>query len=535
MVCTKCGKNLPDGSAFCQYCGNPIASSDTLEHNEQLQSQTNTIEQNQAEQNIDNANTNQVEQTTEAPRPTYVRPQIPPRPTYVRPQQVQQNSYAQPIQNNFAQPTYTQQPQQVQQNNYAQPSQPSYVRPQQIQQNNYAQPVQTQQNSGYSQNNYAPPPPQAPVQRQATGWRKTLSKISVILALSGAVLAFIFTFFIGESSNYNTISNASSSTAKNIYFFFGKAYSEMNNVFNNYGSSLTDISKTAYTLYCVFGTLISITCLVLPIIFAILATVHSIKYLTGKSYNSPIRYCVYTVISFIGCAMLFATLVCGSQSTHSSYQSISVTVTLNEATIAGIVLTLIALLSVISMTIIAKPREYFVKKNVITLCFNAGKILLLAVSCAFVVETMSFIISSNSSSGDIRLNNMQILMLIVSMFSSPYSYNQYQSNANLALVFTIFSLLLNVAIIILLCISLSKAIVNIDKESNNKSLLIDIFNSSASLLCIIMDIIIIIQLQPIMGNNTTGVPVFMIIYLVMSLLVMGVTIAKKIISSKLRY
>ena len=317
----------------------------------------------------------------------------------------------------------------------------------------------------------------------------------------------------------------------NIYYFFGQAYSDMNYQFSLMSPS--SVAKTAYTLYNVFGTLISVSGLVLTTIFAILATVHSIKYLAGKSTNSPIKYCVYTIVSYLGFAMLFATLACQTQKATG----VELATTLNGATVAGIVLCLLALITAIAGNIMSKPREFFVKKNIVSLCLNGGKLLLLAISCAFVVETISVTQSSQYYSMEMNMSNAQVLLLIRSLFSSSASYQLYSSNANLALTFTIFSTLFNIAIIVFLCFSIAKTIMSLDNSENRKALAFDIISCSLAFACIISNVITINALQPVI--NATGtftiVPVLTIIYLVMSLLVMGVTIAKKIISSKMRY
>lgn len=203
-----------------------------------------------------------------------------------------------------------------------------------------------------------------------------LSKVMKItaksLAFFGSVMAFMLMFFMGLKEVYVDTFGiwgvpvpVSDTYAPNIFYFFGENFEWLMWLLDLESASGAEIATAIFTTFFTFA--IAMLTLVLVMVFGIISIV---KFAKSFSENAecPIKYSMRTMLAYIlGVTLLYSTMFFSSPDEQ---------VTLNSATVAGLVLCTIAIIGTVACKLVEKPARFKVKE------FTIGKGVALA--CAIV-------------------------------------------------------------------------------------------------------------------------------------------------------
>lgn len=228
-------------------------------------------------------------------------------------------------------------------------------------------------------------------------WKPLLKWVGGGSAILAAVFAFIFMFCIGTETKISPVlgpligGNTSSSTG--IFSYFGSVYADIESSISALDGMKYE-SEQIVNLYITagFGTLISLATIACVTTFFVLAVIKFVRFATGKSDASGLKFAMMTVLAYFGGAAGIRAIngIIAEISTTSGYMSVDLEVgeVLNGATCAGIALCLVFLLLSAATALVAHGKEWvkpaLIKKN----AFIVGG-LVFALIVFFMWQTMS--------------------------------------------------------------------------------------------------------------------------------------------------
>lgn len=189
-----------------------------------------------------------------------------------------------------------------------------------------------------------------PVQRQKkSGNLFVWHVVSGASGMAGVLFALIFVFFLGVSYIGETLAG------QDIFYYFGSYYQEMDALnFDQLNATpwMLQLLQGQATAYGVIGTVLCALILISVVAFATVATV---KYILGwikKTYENATGWALACIFSFLIGAVVY--------SLYSSEKlGMDVKTVLNGATVAGLVLCAIAILSCVASAIAEKGKEFW--------------------------------------------------------------------------------------------------------------------------------------------------------------------------------
>ncbi len=121
-------------------------------------------------------------------------------------------------------------------------------------------------------------------------WKATLKFVSSLLAMLGIATMFVMTFFVGmkialPQSLSSAIGELNLNTDVNIFYFFGKAYKEIEEALTAIGPHSSYYGTSAY-LATVFGTIVSALFIIGMVICTTFATIKFINSVVFKKQNN---------------------------------------------------------------------------------------------------------------------------------------------------------------------------------------------------------------------------------------------------------
>ena len=194
--------------------------------------------------------------------------------------------------------------------------------------------------------------------------------ISTICAGVSALLALIFVFCIGSSSNLNFGSDIGGlpMTGVSIFYYFGDAYSAISEGSGGLDSLGLEWQAAVGTAFCAIGILGTIACF-------IITAVRIVKMLIKKSSGNAIGFSAATYISFVCCAALF--MVCGACVMSAS--GITIGLYLNGATVAGMVLGGIFLVASVVFDCLSRGVNIKLGEYILNICQSVVPAICIAV------------------------------------------------------------------------------------------------------------------------------------------------------------
>lgn len=224
------------------------------------------------------------------------------------------------------------------------------------------------------------PVPPVATNKARWGWRKILELCGGISAMCGIFCVLLCTFLLGIDGSMTLSSGGSSMTAvsERIYYYFGGAYDDVTAILDElkYYSGTTE---TSLYLPVVIGTVVSAGTMVAVFVLSVLTAVRYGLKTAGKSEKDYAPFAIATVLTFILGSLLLLADNAAYQSYHSSSESATLSVSLNDAGIAGIICGLVCLAGFLGCRFAQGGKELATKQSVIKICFTTVALVLLGV------------------------------------------------------------------------------------------------------------------------------------------------------------
>lgn len=234
--------------------------------------------------------------------------------------------------------------------------------------------------------------------------QNVIGYLTTAFAILAAFFSFVFVFCTGVSfSGSLEIDGIIPEAADhNIYYYMSSAAYEAFSAVTEHDA----ISATALII-SIFGTLISVATLVSVLVTSIMTmTYGTIKLIKKDSKRDPFKLAIITVMCFITGAVLLAALenvsaVYGGSQLGSFDIDMNYSVGLNGATVAGIVLSLIFMFSMIFVKAAANYKQLFKLENIIKAASCAVSIVLVII-VALMGQSQGYGVYVRESGGSMK-------------------------------------------------------------------------------------------------------------------------------------
>ncbi len=228
-----------------------------------------------------------------------------------------------------------------------------------------------------------------------TDWKKIVSLVGAIFAMCAVLFSVIFVLLIEvetvtTTSIIGSVSASWSTAERNLFYYLGEGYMEVG---GDLEALISHDSNFALAKYypLVIGTLIVAVTIVTVITFSVLATVHLVRKVTGKSEKAYGKFVAATVLSYIaGAVAYFAMHVISYEMTQTSTIAAKATVTFNGATKAGIVLTAVCFGVYLLSNTVVNFKTMIEEKRLLSFCLNAVGILFFSLALVYVAAGIAY-------------------------------------------------------------------------------------------------------------------------------------------------
>lgn len=249
-------------------------------------------------------------------------------------------------------------------------------------------------------------------------WQQILTYVGGACAVFAALCALIFTFCLGCSVDGGALTELLDLRGTDLYYYFGDAYTDLSEALIEPMPELYAISLYICTI---FGTLLSAAAIItVPVLF-IVTLVRYIRSFSGKAKKSATGMAAKTYFVFLAFALLFlglhaATMYIASAANASVDINYNISLSLNGASTAGIVLGAIAVALSAACNAISRGAENGKKPRILQLSFFAVAVIL---SCIAVSQLASGLvglsINQDGVNAQLSLGFMQALSLVGSL------------------------------------------------------------------------------------------------------------------------
>ena len=264
------------------------------------------------------------------------------------------------------------------------------------------------------------------------GWKKITSVISLSFGIAGAMVAFIFMFFMGISA---TITPTSKTSIPSLYMF---NLAHEFNIFNCFGKNLQTLSETAYTMntdflsgaqwfYAIVETILAVVIIALTTTFFIMAVCCFIRTLLGKKTKWTEKAIFITIISYIAGAVCFRSLDYVKMTTTSTYPAIfssEICYSFNGVTVAGLIISLVLGAIMVALKIAVKGsslRGAMLLKTIVSgITTIVAIVILLLLSGQFTLSEPYSSINRTTTSG---------FMVIIGYVATRFGYSNYYNSS----------------------------------------------------------------------------------------------------------
>ena len=288
------------------------------------------------------------------------------------------------------------------------------------------------------------------------GWQNILHIVGLSIGLAGAAFAFIFMFFMGISLSIgnagalpSTFKDISMTEGFNLFDCFGKNFDFVNELDSM--SEYTVVVPIVYYFYAVTHLIIAVATIVCTTTFLILAIYRFVNTMRGRKSKSAEIMIFAAIFSFIAGALCFRSLNYLHINTVVSSDSASISVGLNGATLAGVIITLILAAVMFSLKLAAIAPS--LRKTALFKTLTSGGCAIFAL-ILFLLLTGQITLAGGTSSTTIKLTTGFIMLLsgVVGNYSTYSKYYANQSTADTALFIGIAGHMVTIILIIILAI-----------------------------------------------------------------------------------
>ena len=238
-----------------------------------------------------------------------------------------------------------------------------------------------------------PPPSSEPVDatQSASKWKKTVDLCGLVFAMLGLLCTFAFTFAIGFTINTEGayILNTDPDSIY-LYHFFSKAYKvvaeNLELLSTTFASAPTEYYAFSVYFPIVLGTITAVGVIVSVVTLFIVSLVRAIRRLLGKSEKDYAKLTIATYLTYLLGTLLIYMLFASNYESSSALGNENMSVGLNKATLAGVILGGASLFLFLACRIAVKGQALENPSVIATIVFSSIGIAVGAVLLAFAVQ-----------------------------------------------------------------------------------------------------------------------------------------------------
>lgn len=209
-------------------------------------------------------------------------------------------------------------------------------------------------------------------------WKKICLLISGALGMCTAAIALLFSLLIGWETTASEGADLSSQfgynfSKQNIFYYFYQGYADLGNLFGN--ANVPFFAKLSYYFPVVLGTVISSVTILAVLVYSIKTAIQYTRYMRGFSAKGVEKLACNTYFAYLTGSVALLALRYFSFTDGGSF---SLSLQLNGATVAGIVIGGICVAAFLGLSAAARGKE-LLKQTVLTelICSTIGIVLLL--------------------------------------------------------------------------------------------------------------------------------------------------------------
>lgn len=298
-------------------------------------------------------------------------------------------------------------------------------------------------------------PPVTAKSEAINGLKKYTDIAGIVFAAIAALLAIIFTFFIGVSDR-SSLGSSSSATVTDIslFYYFGDAYIALSDLTYMLSSpTLMDFYKLK-ELCTIFNTVASALIIATTIALFFVALFKSLKSICNNKLPGIAPF-IAIALGYICGAVVFISLNGQSKSVASGFSTtIESALTANGATQAGIIVCSIMIGIALTAKLIGRYKSFLNASSAIDICASVLKLALIMVIAALMITPVSEAVQTGSSaSGIVRSVTTTKTSFLFWLDNMPQSVEgfAFSSVTTNAIVATALSLLTVVLVLITAC------------------------------------------------------------------------------------
>ena len=238
----------------------------------------------------------------------------------------------------------------------------------------------------------------APVkaEERPAAWRQVLVTVGNALAVFAALASVIFLFCLGCGNGITDTGDMwLDLSGRNIYYYFGEVYRDLYNIFTT--STPVLVGTAGYT-FAIAGTLLSAGMIVSVSVLFILTLVRFVRSFGEKKGRSVVAMAAKTYFLYLAFALLFLALHSVSMLDGEARSA----VTLNGATIAGLIIGAVGVLSAAVLHAVAGAQKIG-RDRILQLSFSGACLLLVAAVFALLSGSIAGITLFESEDNFITL------------------------------------------------------------------------------------------------------------------------------------
>ncbi len=364
----------------------------------------------------------------------------------------------------------------------------------------------------------APAPAQTKTAEPLSGWKKIVNTISSGSAIAVAVFALIFLFTIGIQVTSEFMGNSTITQQEGGLFCYFNILSDILKMFEiNPNLDINTIFTQLMT--ALFGMIATIAIIIVTIIFVIITLVKSIKALAKGVENNYLKFAGCTFAVFFVLSVAYGAI----SSVSATGGSMTISMGLNGAGIAGIILTGIFLLGAIGCKIAINLKSYINLKSIMAIIGTGVKVVCILLMVSF----MTYTITETAGDSTTNYSVIQVFELIPILDTmSDAAYN--------ALLSTIISLMFFVFLIFIMISNVMNAAHELSTMNTQISLRMPIGTIVFSLIYMIVSIITANSLGELNSfGSVTYSATFPIVIFVLSLVNLAGAIVRNVGAKKL--
>ena len=293
---------------------------------------------------------------------------------------------------------------------------------------------------------------------QPTNWKRVLEIIGWAFAMTGLFFSVLFTFFIGMGAKVTGRVDGVSASANlnyNIYYFFSDAYQNISTDITN----LTEYEFIAIYFPRIIGTVVAAGVIVSVITLASISVVRFVKYVRGKSERDFAKLTIATYLVFLIGNVVLLGLQYVSAYSSSLNGTYNLVMEIDSAVKAGVIIGGISLFTFVALRFVVNGKETLQKENVLKLIFGAVAIVICGVLLGILPQ--GAITIKEVSESNYYGTSIEKISYSVSLLTSMYISGSLNAVSTDVVFISIFALLMQVVMVVLVAFTLLTQLVNI--------------------------------------------------------------------------